>query len=240
MRPLIQERIRRRPGRPKVEGLPERRREEILAAATEDFARRGYAGTDLQEVADRLGMGKGTVYRYFPTKEDLFLAAADRGMRLLNERTNAEAAKARDPLDKIIRATHVYLRFFDEHPEFVELFVQERAQFRDRPRPTYFAHRDANLGPWRALLGDLMAAGQIRRMPIDRITDVFNAALYGAIFTNYFEGRRRHPDRQAREILDVIFCGILGPRRRPEPTAFMKVEPGSRVEGARARKGEPR
>src|SRR5262249_25610408 len=112
------------------------------------------------------------------------------------------------------RATHEYLRFFDDHPEIVELFVQERAEFRDRKRPTYFAHRDASLRPWRALLQSLMADGLIRRMPVGRITDVFNAAVYGAIFTNYFEGRRRPPDRQAREILDVILHGILGPRAR--------------------------
>src|SRR6185295_4625428 len=149
MSPLIQAPRRRGRGRPPVEGLSERRQEEILEAATEEFARRGYAGTDLEVVARRLDVGKGTVYRYFPSKEALFLAAADRGRRRLNERTNAEAAKTRDPLEKIVRATHVYLRFFDEHPEFVELFVQERAQFRDRPRHTYFAHRDANLGPWK-------------------------------------------------------------------------------------------
>jgi AcrR family transcriptional regulator len=206
--------IHRKPGRPKVKGLAEQRREQILVAATEAFARRGYAGTDLQVVADRLDVGKGTVYRYFRTKEALFLAAVDRGMRLLTQRTNDIAASTLDPLDRIIRATHVYLEFFDECPEFVELFVQERAQFRDRSRPTYFAHRDANLGPWRALLRSLMDAGRIRRMPIDRITDVFNAALYGTIFTNYFEGRRQKPAVQAREILDVIFQGILGPKRR--------------------------
>lgn len=221
MRPLIH---RRGPGRPPVEGLPERRREQILAAATGDFARLGYAGTDLQKVADRLGVGKGTVYRYFPTKEALFLAAADRGMRLLSRRTNEAAAGARDEVDMIVRATHVYLRFFDEHPEFVELFVQERAQFRDRERPTYFAHRDANLGPWRELLRRLMRRGEIRRMPVRRITEVFNAALYGTIFTNYFEGRRRRPDRQAAEILDVILRGILGPRG-----VLRKPARGSRV-----------
>ena len=212
MRPIYRARPRKR-GRPKVEGLAERRREEILAGATRIFARQGYPGTDLQVVADRLGVGKGTVYRYFRSKEALFLAAADRGMTLLRERTDAEAARARDPLEMIVRATHEYLRFFDEHPEIVELFVQERAEFRDRKRPTYFAHRDANIGPWKVLLRRLMAEGQIRRMPVDRIADVFNSALYGAIFTNYFEGRRRPPDRQAREILDVIFRGILGPGR---------------------------
>lgn len=208
MSPLNQAAVRRR-GRPPVEGLTERRREEILAAATGIFAGKGYPGTDLQAVADRLGIGKGTVYRYFPSKEELFLAAADRGMRLLRDCTNAEAARASDPLEMIVRATHEYLRFFDRHPEIVELLIQERAEFRDRKRHTYFAHRDVNIRPWRKLLRGLIASGRIRRMPVDRITDVFNAALYGAIFTNYFEGRRRPPDRQAREILDVVFRGIL-------------------------------
>src|SRR5437773_10189308 len=110
MRP-VNERPRKR-GRPRVEGLTERRREQILAAATRIFARQGYPGTDLQVVADRLGVGKGTVYRYFPSKQALFLAAADRGMTLLRKRSDAEAARARDPLDKIVRATHEYLRFF--------------------------------------------------------------------------------------------------------------------------------
>jgi AcrR family transcriptional regulator len=199
----------RKRGRPRDEGLTERRKEEILAVATDVFARQGYPGTDVQVVADRLGVGKGTIYRYFPTKERLFLAAADRGMRLLQEKTNIAAEAAEDPLSKIIRATHVYLEFFDEHPEFVELIMQERAEFRDRKRPTYFVHRDANIGPWRKLLGSMISAGLIRSMPVDRITDSFNAALYGAIFTNYFESRRRSPASQARDLLDVILHGIL-------------------------------
>src|SRR5205085_8599211 len=102
---------RRGPGRPKVAGLRDRRREEILAVATNEFARRGYPGTDLQTVADLLGVGKGTVYRYFESKEDLFLAASDRGMRLLQENSQREAAKGREPIERITRATHAYLRF---------------------------------------------------------------------------------------------------------------------------------
>ena len=195
-----------------MRGLRERRREEILAAATREFARRGYDKTDLQVVADRTGVGKGTVYRYFPAKDALFLAAADRGMRQLLEATDREAARARDPLDRIVRATRAYLRFFHDRPEVVELFVQERAVFRGRRRPTYFLHRDANIGPWHDLLRALMGVGRLRAMPVRRISDVFNAALYGAIFTNYFEGKRRPPDRQARDILDVIFRGILSPK----------------------------
>jgi AcrR family transcriptional regulator len=202
----------RKPGRPRVPGLGDRRREEILAAATREFAQRGFAGADLQLVADRLGLGKGTVYRYFDSKESLFLAAADRGMRLLKEESDREVLKARDALDRIVRATRAYLRFFDRHPELVELIVQERAEFKDRKRPTYFVHHDVNVKPWKKLLQQLIAEGHIRNIPVDRITDVFSSVLYGAIFKNYFESRRRSPETQAEDILDVVFRGILGTR----------------------------
>jgi AcrR family transcriptional regulator len=164
-------------------------------------------------VADRLGVGKGTVYRYFDSKEALFLAAADRGMRLLKENSDREVARSDDPLDRIVRATRAYLRFFDKHPEFVELIVQERAEFKHRKRPTYFLHSDVNVRPWKKLIQRLIDEEEIRDIPVERITDVFSSVLYGAIFKNYFESRRRSPDRQAEEILDVIFRGILGPRR---------------------------
>ena len=207
----------RKPGRPKVEGLQDRRREEILAVATLEFARRGFPGTDLQVVADRLGVGKGTVYRYFDSKEALFLAAVDRGMRLLTESSDRAAAKGRDPFERIILATRDYLEFFDRHPELVELMVQERAEFRDRKRPTYFLYSDANVRPWRRLLQGLIDEGKLRRIPPKRITDVFSSVLYGAIFSNYFERRRRSPESQTEEILDVIFRGILGPRLTRDP-----------------------
>ncbi|MEB6381542.1 TetR/AcrR family transcriptional regulator [Leclercia adecarboxylata] len=61
---------------------PQRRRRkearptEILDAATSVFAEKGYAGTNLNEVAKRAGVSKGTLYRYFDTKEDIFRAVA--------------------------------------------------------------------------------------------------------------------------------------------------------------------
>ncbi len=70
-------------GRPIDEELQARRRVEILTASTEVFAARGFAATDVQEIANRIGVGKGTVYRYFPSKEELFLAAVDNGMKQL-------------------------------------------------------------------------------------------------------------------------------------------------------------
>src|SRR5262245_41045443 len=135
---------RRGPGRPKDPDLEARRRGEILATAVKLFAAHGYSNTDVQQVADALGVGKGTVYRYFPSKRELFLAAVDRGLKELSGRIDAAlAAPADDPLDQFVAAMTAYLRFFHEQPEYVELFIQERAEFRDRRTPLYFTVRDA-------------------------------------------------------------------------------------------------
>jgi AcrR family transcriptional regulator len=199
----------RRPGRPRVEGLRERRTREILDAATGVFAERGFAAADVQVIADLLGIGKGTVYRYFPTKERLFLAAVDLGMRRLKGAVDEAAAAAEAPLDRLSAAVRAYLAFFDGHPEVVELLIQERAQFRDRKKPTYFEHREASLGPWQELFRGLIRKGTIRRVPLNRITDVISNLVYGTMFTNYFAGRKKSLAAQCDDLLDVLFHGLL-------------------------------
>jgi len=196
------------------ESAPCGRREEILEAATRLFAEHGYSDTVTQVLVERLQIGKGTLYRYFPSKRDLFLAAADRVMRRLRERVDFVIAGIEDPLDRVAHAIRAYLAFFAEHPEYVELLIQERAQFKDRKKPTYFEHQDNNVVRWRALFGSLIAAGRVREMPVERITDIMSNLVYGTMFTNYFSGQPKPSEQQAREILDVVYCGILSESER--------------------------
>lgn len=190
------------------------RQEQILETATKLFAEHGYSDTDTQLLADKLRVGKGTIYRYFPSKEKLFLATADRVMRMLRQKIDTSIAAIPDPLDQIAEAIRVFLAFFAEHPGFVELLMQERAQFKDRPKPTFIAHREAHVERWRALYRSLIAAGRVREVPVERITDVISDLLYGTIFTNYFTGERKRPETQARDIIDIVFHGILSDAER--------------------------
>jgi len=201
-------------GRPADAELPERRRAEILDAATAVFSKHGFAAADVQEIADKTGVGKGTVYRYFPSKECLFLAAVDHGMRNLKTAVDAAAATAKQPLERIAEGVRAYLTFFDAHPAIVELLLQERAHFRDRNAPTYFVHRDANMGPWQDLFRELIRAGTVRELPVEQIIEVISDLLYGTMFTNHFAGRKKSPERQCEDLLDILFRGILTDTKR--------------------------
>lgn len=186
-------------------------RQQILDTAAEVFAREGYRNTDLQDVADALGIGKASVYRRFASKQELFLAAVDHGMVELRTAVEAAVAPVADPLEQLAVAIRTYLDFFDGHPHFVELLIQERAEFRDRQEPTYFAHRKSGVSRWRKLYQDLIDAGRVRPMPVDRISDVMSSAVYGTMFTNFFAGSSKSSAQQAQDILDVVFHGILAP-----------------------------
>lgn len=203
-----------RPGRPRDAQLAERRREQILCAAGRVFAVRGYRQTEVQEIADACEISKGLIYRYFSSKEALFLASVDRGMQLLQEQIDEAVAELEDPFECIKVAIRTHLTFFDTHPAMIELFVQERAEFRDRRKPTYFEHRDANIGRWRDMLVGLIAAGRLRPVPVERIMDVISDLVYGAMFTNYFRGRTKPVEEQAKDILDVVMHGILSDEER--------------------------
>ncbi|MHB8903328.1 MAG: TetR/AcrR family transcriptional regulator [Thermoguttaceae bacterium] len=201
-------------GRPRDAHLAAQRRQQILDAAATLFARHGYGNTDVQFVADALQVGKGTVYRYFSSKESLFLAAVDRAMERLTERFDAEVYTIDDPLERMEHALRVYLGFFREHPEYVELLILERAEFRDRKTTTYAEHRDAHKRRWRELFRRLIAEGRMRDVPVERTEEVLNDLVYGMMFTNYFAARDESTEAQARQILDLVFHGILSDAER--------------------------
>lgn len=202
----------RKPGRPRNPELEARRRAQILDTAAKVFAGFGFASTDVQVLADRLGIGKGTIYRYFPTKEQLFLAAVERGLQELTaEMDRVVDDPVMDPVEQTRRAIRAYLEFFHRRPEMAEMFIQERAAFPHHHRPLYFAQQDSDDHDCKhaAFWQRLVESGMVRAMPAERFFAVVGDLLYGTILTNLLSGRPADPVAQTEDILDVILNGML-------------------------------
>ncbi len=199
-------------GRPKIEGLAERRSEEILVVATEVFAEKTFQSTDVQVIADRLGVGKGTIYRYFPSKEELFLAAVSRGMDRLRDALDPHMNSDGPPRERIRALTESFLRFFDANPDLVELLVQERSAFRDRGRLTFFDHKKTMMDDSPELKRDLHEGGHIRHDPDDPVyDDAITGLLYGTLFSWRYCGEGQSLETRVNAILDILFHGLLTP-----------------------------
>jgi AcrR family transcriptional regulator len=202
------------PGRPKDPELEARRKAQILDVAARVFAAHGFANTQVQTIANHVGVGNGTIYRYFPTKDQLFLATVERGLQELTAEMDRVLELPLEPLDVLVEAIRSYLAFFHRRPEMAELFIQERAAFPHHHRPLYFATREDDLQSHKhsAFFQRLLDTGLIRPMPFERLFDVLGDLLYGTILTNLLSGRPADPGSQARDVADVILSGILAKR----------------------------
>jgi len=88
---------------------PDERQEQILNAAAELFVKQGYGGTSIRDIAHQVGLLPGSVYHYFPSKEDLFVAIHREGFRQLVSRCEIALVQHVSPWDRLEAACVVHI-----------------------------------------------------------------------------------------------------------------------------------
>lgn len=139
------------------------RRERILTAATVNFAREGYLGTSMADIARDVGLTSPGLMHYFPTKQHLLVAVAERRFDLVGEWANEPKPDidGTGPFRNMVELT----RRIVNYPGFIELFVwlSAEASVPGSPAHELYAKR------YQLALGELMenlersaAAGHLR------------------------------------------------------------------------------
>ena len=98
------------------------RRNIIIDAAEELFLHQGYDHTSMEEIAHKSEFSKGTLYNYFNSKEDLFLAIATKAYEILIELTNEFAQKEEPGMNQIKELGYAYYEFTKSYPNYANIF----------------------------------------------------------------------------------------------------------------------
>jgi AcrR family transcriptional regulator len=101
----------------------EERRESVIRAATTEFARGGYHGTSTEAIARRVGVSQPYLFRLFPGKKAIFLAAAERCVED-TIRTFAEAAEGLEGDEALHAMGGAYIKTISEQPERLMMQMQ--------------------------------------------------------------------------------------------------------------------
>ena len=102
----------------------QRRRIQILTKAFALFAEEGYAGVTYQKVADRCGLSRTALYRYFQNKEEMFLYAVELATTNMNSRVEQVLRHhKKTPLEKLTRIMHVTVRLLAENRIFLTVIL---------------------------------------------------------------------------------------------------------------------
>lgn len=114
----------------------------IIAAARTVFARDGFVGARMSDVAEEAGLSMGGLYRYFGNKEDLFEALiADIHTELYEASRSPEHRFADEPYEALLDANRGYLSHYYENRDVMRSFI-EAAAVDDRFRSIWWEMRN--------------------------------------------------------------------------------------------------
>jgi len=106
-------------------GVARDRRAELLDAARDLFFKKGHRGTTIQQIAERAGYSKRTVYLDFETKDELFMTICAEGGELVLDALRAVPADALDIAGLIDAFQELFILFSREHSEYFRMIFSE-------------------------------------------------------------------------------------------------------------------
>jgi len=185
------------------------KRQAILDQAIRTFAELGFRRTEVQAIADRAGVGKGTVYRYFGSKEDLFWATTYEVMLRLERTVFAAMEKVEGAYAKLRASAVAYSRFFLDRPQYLELFLQDMAEFRGSGPPSHVEHRERMIQRIAEMLEEGIRRGEIRPVDTRKTTFALGSLLFGAV-TLGSHVKALPVAEMAEYAMDIFLKGIQG------------------------------
>ena len=101
----------------------EQRRNDIIDAAEKIFFAKGINAATMDEVAEEAELSKGTLYLYFNSKEELYLAINARGLLILQKVFTEAIKKAAKGIDKLRQIWEAYFKYYEDYPDYFDAMV---------------------------------------------------------------------------------------------------------------------
>ena len=191
-------------------GLAWSKREQILEASKHVFAKYGYRGTRVDDIAEQLGVGKGTIYRYFKDKKTLFVEVFETGMHCLNSTIKESTEVIAEPPQRIKTAVNLFLKYFDNDKEMIEILMQMRSEFKE----DYKRISNALYADYIVRIQENLQAGidqgLFRQMDVEKTAEAMSSMLHGILQTFYYvKGTNESLTDRADAMVGLILNGLM-------------------------------
>jgi AcrR family transcriptional regulator len=191
----------RRAGR---KASPEKR-VRILEAAIALFTTEDYHRVLVDDIAERAGVGKGTVYRYFPSKEAVFLELVELAASRAGEVVRADVDSNEPALTRLRRAVTMTLEYFRRNEPFLAILYHEKV-FRSCRERNELEQRRAELRSYFVrLIAEGIAEGSIRSDMEPLLGAIVLMSSVRGFLRNF--GEQRTSQQLADQLLSIFFDG---------------------------------
>ncbi len=193
-------------------------RERLLEAAARVFAREGYAGASVEEVAGEAGFSTGALYSNFSGKEELFLALLTRNVERVSSRV-ADAVAERPTVEERAHGAAEWMRFVEREPEQVLLFMEFWAYAVRDPemRPRFAAaYAEPRAATARLIDDSARELGLRPTLPAEQLATAIDALADGLALQRLVDPGSVPPSLFG-EVLSVLLAGASARASDPAP-----------------------
>jgi AcrR family transcriptional regulator len=199
---------------------PASSRDKILDVAESLFARRGYAGIGLREVAEASGLSKSSLFHHFRSKEQLYHEVLLRMLRHIRERFEAAASADTPPRAQLERWVSELIDILAEHPTIPRLLLRSIFEEEDAVSPEADATEELMaqiLGDAERLIRRGVECGELRPVSAPHtLQTLIGATVYHFASAEVGEGILGRPlfsaeevARRKREVLSLLQHGLF-------------------------------
>lgn len=184
-------------------------RERLLAAAADEFAQKGFERAKIDEISLAAGCAKGTIYNYFPSKEDLFVAVIEGASTAAAAATGPRDAPARERLTAVLAGFCSWAR---DNDALARVFVRECLMGTPHLYPRVIGAEAPLRSAVEGILVDGVARGEIRTdLPPATLADAMLGLTDLALVQYWTNGA---PVTDLDSIPTLVVTLLLDPGRR--------------------------
>lgn len=189
--------------------LVEKRRAQIVAAATTLFASQGFYKTTIKEIAKKAGVSAGLVYQYVREKEDVLLLVLLGVVEAYQREIPLATEGVDDPLDRLAATISAYCRVIDRHRAATVLAYRSTKSLPPENRALI---QKAEIETNRLIAGpikDCIKAGYLRKVDLDVATYHVVMAAHAWALKSWNLKTRMTVEQYIDANIDLMFSGML-------------------------------
>ncbi|QRG09023.1 TetR/AcrR family transcriptional regulator [Xanthobacter dioxanivorans] len=191
--------------------LVEKRRHQIVVAATQLFSEQGFYKTTIKDIAKKAGVSAGLVYLYVREKEDVLLLVLLQVVEAYAREIPKAMENFTDPLERLMRAVEAYCRVVDGHRAATVLaYRSTKSLSPDRRELIQQRETETNDIIANAIVA-CMKAGLIRKLNVDVLTYQLVLVAHGWALKSWYFKSRLTLEEYIVDSLDILLAGVLTP-----------------------------
>lgn len=161
------------------------RREMIIEAAQGLFEQKGFEQTTVEEIAVSAELGKGTIYSYFKSKEEIYIAILEKRLDLLEQKMRDAIANPKTAVDALYGLYDAFIEYHRERKGFIDtLFVQVDGQILYRLGGVVGGLK-SKASVWKEIVGHTIQwgieRGEFSQIDVERVSNTVVGMILGLI-----------------------------------------------------------